>query len=340
MGTYEARYNKALINEHTKVFGSDGKLKESSREELNQCPVCNSKGYKIYCIKDMFVHKQCKNCGLVYLDPKLNRQATLAFYNSEVNEIYNEKKFHTIERNAPDDLENISNYNILRKYITNLTGKRLLEIGPGRGTFLAKAANDGFEVHAIELNNLLIENLKKITNHVYTDDIENIDLPENFFDVIYFRDVMEHIDVPIPFLKKIHTILKPEGILLIDTHNIDSIVNGATKECHTVIFPFEHPLHWSPKTLSLAGKMAGLETQKVYFNYTDLSLARIIHYHLVPSFTFIFPPERSKLSKFILGKISRILEIKPIHKLDKSLCELIARITRKGAKMQVLFTKK
>jgi 2-polyprenyl-3-methyl-5-hydroxy-6-metoxy-1,4-benzoquinol methylase len=337
--TYDVRLKKALKVEHSKLFESNGRLKKNLSENLIICPVCQSDISKIYFIKDMFVHKRCKNCGFVYLTPRLNQAATFSFYNSEVNEIYNEIKFHSLEHSAADDVENLKNYELLKKHIRDLKGKKLLEIGPGKGTFLAKAVNDGFDVHAIELNSLLIERLKKTTEKIYIKDILELDLPSDYFDVIYFRDVMEHIPDVGPFLQKVKQVLKPGGVLFIDTHNIDSLINRATREYHTVIFAFEHPVHWSPKTLSLAGIMAGLKPMKVYFEYTDLSLSRIIHYHLVPSFTYIYPPERSKLSKFLLSKILRVLELGPLKWIDKSLSKFIAQVTRRGAKMQVLFTK-
>ncbi len=339
MESYDARYKKALIKEHSKIFDSNKSIIESAVEKLNECPVCKNKQYKIYCVKDLFVHKKCTNCGLVYLDPKLSREATLAFYNSEVNEIYNEKKFHQLVENAPDDLENYSNYKIIKKYISDIKGKRLLEIGPGKGTFLAKAASDGFEVHAIELNKSLIEKLKKITNHIYTDDLENINVAENFFDVIYFRDVMEHIDVPVPFLKKVHKILKPGGVLLIDTHNIESLVNKATKEYHTVIFPFEHPLHWSPDSLNYACSSVGFIKNNVFFDHHYQTLARIVEYLYHPSFTFIFPPQRSKFFTFILGRMEWILSKGKVKRIDDKFSIFISKLFGKGAKMQMLFTK-
>ena len=340
MLTYDERLSIALKKEHSKVIDREkGELYPSVAENLNACPVCGENDYGIYCVKDNFVHKRCTACDLVYVDPRLNQEATVAFYNSDVNEIYNEEKFHGIAENAPDNLENLKNYGLLKKHVRDAKGKKLLEIGPGKGTFLAKAASEGFEVYAIELNKLLIENLKKTTENIYDKDILELDLPKDFFDVIYFRDVMEHIPNMKPFLQKVADILKPGGIVFIDTHNIDSLINRATKDYHTVIFAFEHPVHWSPKTLSLAGEKVGLRPVKVYFDYINLSLGRIIHHHLVPSFTYIYPPERGQISKFILGKLLRILDIKFISRIDKSLCRMIAKLFRSGAKMQVLFTK-
>lgn len=337
---YDHRFSEALKKEHSLFFDPNSlQGNPKNLDYLPGCPVCNSKKSHLYCVKDSFIHEECVNCGLVYLNPKLSRQATIDFYNSEANEVYNETKFHSTAEDSPDNLENLENYEILMENISDIKGKRLLEIGPGNGTFLAKASNDGFEVHGVELNSLLIDKLKKITSNIYTDDILNLNLPENYFDVIYFRDVMEHIDQPIPFLTKVHSVLKPGGILIIDTHNIKSLINQATKEYHTVIFAFEHPLHWSPKSLAFAGESVGLIMKKTYFNHLYQSFSWVINYYLKPSFTFIYPPKKSSVSIFIYRCLNRILGIGIINKIDKSVSVMISKLFNKGAKMQMVFTK-
>lgn len=340
MNDYKQRLSQALQEEHQSLIDpATNNFKPSSIEILGECPVCSCKEYSVYCVKDRFVHKRCDNCGLVYLDPKLSRESTLKFYNSRVNEIYNEEKFHRKDEFSPDDAENIENYELVRKNFSSVHGKRLLEIGPGKGTFLTRAASDGFEVHAVELNSKLIENLKKITPHVYSDDIQNIDLPDNFFDAIYFRDVMEHIDRAIPFLTVIERILKPGGTLIIDTHNINSIVNAATKEYHTVIFAFEHPVHWSPESLAFACEKVGLKVKSKHFDHRHQSLADIVTYKINPSFTYIYPPKRSALSFFYYRVLNKLLQVGFLRKLDNSFSLWRSRSSGRGSKMQIVFTK-
>jgi 2-polyprenyl-3-methyl-5-hydroxy-6-metoxy-1,4-benzoquinol methylase len=339
--SYDVRFSNALKKEHSKVFSPEKRsFRDDFVDEIGKCPVCGEAKYSVFCVKDSFVHKRCTNCGFVYVDPRLNFNATISFYNSDVNEIYNESKFHEVVDNAPDDLENLKNYKLLRQHLPgDVKGMKLLEIGPGKGTFLAKAANDGFEVHAIELNTLLIEKLKKITEYIYTKDILELDLPEDYFDVIYFRDVMEHIPNAIEFLTKVQLLLRKGGIVFIDTHNIDSIVNLATKDFHTVIFAFEHPVHWSPKTLTLAGEKAGLKIQKVYFDHGYQSVFHIVNYLLHPSFTYIYPPRRKKAATFFLKAAFKILNLRYVRALDSRLMNSLSRLLKKGSKMQVVFTK-
>jgi len=339
--TYSERLQNALQNEHNKIFSEEtGSLKAEYSEKVETCQVCDLDETSVYCIKDGFVHLKCKNCGFIYISPRMNVEATHNFYNSEVNEIYNETKFHgDSESVSLDDLLNIKNYEIVRHHYPLPQGKKLLEIGPGRGVFLKNAKKEGFEVHAIELNSKLITQLESFCEKVYSEDILNLDLDEDYFDVIYFRDVMEHIPDVVPFLMKVKSVLKPGGLLLIDTHNIDSLINRLTKEYHTVIFGFEHPVHWSAKTLKLVCEKNGFTHLNTFYSDIDLSLHNFINYRTNLSFTYIFPPKKSKLTNFVSKVVLFILSLPLVRHLDRWLSNLVSSTFNCGAKMQVTFTK-
>jgi 2-polyprenyl-3-methyl-5-hydroxy-6-metoxy-1,4-benzoquinol methylase len=338
--SYAERFNQALQKEHNKVFDDSGKLKDDIAEYINICPVCASEASTVYTVKDGFIHKKCDSCSFIYVSPRLNEEATHAFYNSSVNEVYNETKFHDPnEVLSLDDQDNLANYKIIDSRVPHKTGKKLLEIGPGKGTFLRKAHQDGFEVHAIELNKTLIEQHRPFCKEIYEEDLLSLNLQNHFFDVIYFRDVMEHIPDVIPFLTRIREILKPGGLVVIDTHNIDSFVNQIAGKYHTVLFAFEHPVHWSPKTLETAGKIAGLKMEKVFFGDRDFTIQRALNYHLTPSFTYIFPPRINPLKRFILLVATNFLALPLVRDADKALSKKLALSLNKGAKMQMLLTK-
>lgn len=337
---YSNRFKNALQLELNKVI--DYKIKsiyEKYSVHISSCPVCDSQEHKVYLVKDYFVHMKCKKCNFIFLNPRLNENATFSFYNSEVNEIYNEKKFNSFQYDTLDDTLNLENFERLKCHVINIPEKKLLEIGPGKGTFLKKAAEVGFDVHAIELNVNLIERLKKITEKIYEHDIAELNLPDNYFDVIYFRDVMEHIPNIKIFMSNIARILKPGGIVFIDTHNIESYINKITKEYHTVIFAFEHPVHWSPKTLKLAGENSGLKWVKTYFDDIDFSMRNIINYYLYPSFTYINPPKINIISKFLLKSLSYFFRIPGISIFDRYISRKIALRMEAGAKMMLVFNK-
>lgn len=208
----EKNFNSELKKHLLKLFDTNSKqIKNEYSDEVKNCPVCESSTSKLYCVKDGFVLKRCRECSMVYLSPRLTVEATHNFYNSVVNEVYNETKFHDDSSDNLDDELNLDNYLILQQYIDNPKGLKILEIGPGRGAFLKKAKQEGFHTTAIELNSKLLGNLSKFCDTVYSDDLTKLNIEENTFDVIYFRDVIEHIPDPKSFLHNIYKILKKGG---------------------------------------------------------------------------------------------------------------------------------
>lgn len=335
---YSIRLKNALNIELGKVFDNNGKMKVEKAHFIEACPVCKSRECNVEFVKDNFIHKKCSICEFIFIDPRLNEKASFDFYNSQVNEIYNETKFHEENYSISfDDTFNLNNYELIKEIILETKGKNFLEIGPGRGAVIKQANLDKFNVYAVELNKLLIEKIKPYCTKLFDEDIINIDFEGVLFDVIYFRDVMEHIPEPIPFLNKISSLLKPGGVLLIDTHNINSFINLITREYHTVIFGFEHPVHWSEKTLVKAGESVGLKHLKSEFTEIDFSIYNVLNYILNPSFTFINPPKnkRNIFLKFLL----LLFKLPIIRKIDYHLSKFISLKMRRGSKMQVFFTK-
>ena len=102
---------------------------------------------------------------------------------------------------------------------------KVLEIGAGScDTLVAvKNLNLAAEVVGVELMNL--ENSHQgnsLIDRLIIGNIETIelDLPENYFDVIICGDVLEHLINPWATLSKLHKYLKKSGIIIISVPNI------------------------------------------------------------------------------------------------------------------------
>jgi len=97
---------------------------------------------------------------------------------------------------------------------------RILEVGCGTGWLSAKLSEFG-KVTANDIGKKIIEIAQ--ANYPQVDflsgDVESLDLPLNFFDVIVTSEVLAHVvDQPI-FLRRLAELLKPGGYLLITTQN-------------------------------------------------------------------------------------------------------------------------
>jgi 2-polyprenyl-3-methyl-5-hydroxy-6-metoxy-1,4-benzoquinol methylase len=335
------RWQNALREQHALLFDYQTKNIKSQYAETVNCPVCDSNRAALYFEKDWFQYVQCQDCSMVYMNPRLNQAATYAFYNSDVNAIYNETKFDQVSI-APslDDRINLANLELIDRFRTR-TGGALLEIGSAKGFFLSKAKERGYKVYGIELNKKNAEFSRQLVGDtVFEVDLFDACFEAGKFDVIYMRDVIEHIPKPQPFFRELNRIAKPGALMFIETHNIDGLIHQIVREKHTVIFGFEHPNHWSPKTLGKALANNGYEVQKVFHSSLDFTLNDILRYFYAPTFTTIMPRTVSKRRRLLLKLLRGPFLFRPIRFLDRTITSQIANYLKKGSVMKVIAEKR
>lgn len=337
---WQTRWNTALREQHDILFDNETHSIKTQYAEYTFCPVCDSEQTTLLFKKDGFRYLKCKKCSMVYMNPRLNQVATYAFYNSNVNAIYNETKFDTVSTETTlDDNINLRNLDIIDRLRKGEKGK-ILEIGCAKGYFLLKAREKGYMPYGVELNEKNYQIARKsLGNTIYNSDLFDIHFESEMFDVIYMRDVIEHIHNPKPFFKELNRVAKSGSMLYIETHNIDALIHRIVHEKHTVIFGFEHPNHWSPKTLSYALKQNGFHVKKIYYESLDCTIWDILHYFKEPSFTTIYPWSISKNRKKILIILLFPFLFSSIRKLDCTFIPLIANKMRCGSVMKVIAQK-
>jgi 2-polyprenyl-3-methyl-5-hydroxy-6-metoxy-1,4-benzoquinol methylase len=101
--------------------------------------------------------------------------------------------------------------------------RKVIEIGCGNGCFaeVIKKQNEA-EVWGIELMESEAAIASKILDKVFAGECEKYldTLPDNYFDAIYFNDVLEHLVDPYSVLKKIRSKLSPNGVLISSIPNV------------------------------------------------------------------------------------------------------------------------
>jgi len=120
-------------------------------------------------------------------------------------------------------------YNFQRPEMLELlpkTSKRILEVGCGQGTFAAqiKAYNDA-EVWGIEFMPKEGEIAKTTLDKVFIGPVEDFinELPDNYFDAIYFNDVLEHLAYPDNVLRDLKIKLVDGGLIISSIPNIRNL---------------------------------------------------------------------------------------------------------------------
>ncbi len=123
--------------------------------------------------------------------------------------------------NKPSHYYNKVRYEMLKYLPTN--AKKILEIGCGNGSFIneIKKTREG-EFWGIELMPDEAEDAKLILDKVLVGLCENFidDLPNNYFDTIYFNDVLEHMFDPEGYLKLLKSKLAANGVIISSIPNM------------------------------------------------------------------------------------------------------------------------
>lgn len=112
------------------------------------------------------------------------------------------------------------NYRILNYVKKNQV---ILSMGCGSGEMEGEIKSLGNSVYGMDIDAELIKNANKKIDKAIIANIEKIDsLPfdNNFFDVIIFADVLEHLTDPVKVLKQTKKHLKPDGYIIASIPNI------------------------------------------------------------------------------------------------------------------------
>ena len=125
-----------------------------------------------------------------------------------------------IEKSLQSNPERLENQIAAVKRHTIITGKEALDIGCGGGLFLSKLKAEGANVTGVELSDTRAYYSKtkygfEVIKRTIEDEYWNAF--QGRFDIVTLWDVIEHVNYPLATLQAAAKLLKPGGILLIDT---------------------------------------------------------------------------------------------------------------------------
>jgi SAM-dependent methyltransferase len=107
---------------------------------------------------------------------------------------------------------------------------RLLDVGAGRGRFVAEARAAGWHASGIEPSQRGVAGARALGIELQRAAIDDADVPAGSLDAATLWHVLEHLDEPGPALARIAGWLRPGGLLLVGVPNLGSVqarVGGA-----------------------------------------------------------------------------------------------------------------
>lgn len=105
----------------------------------------------------------------------------------------------------------------------------LLELGSAHGSFLAVAREAGYRVAGVEMSPWVVEFAEKTFGvPVSLGPVESLNLQPGTLHVIVLMDVLEHLPDPVTTMKCCLDLLKPDGLLLIQTPQFRETIDHGT----------------------------------------------------------------------------------------------------------------
>ena len=228
--------------------------------EYVNCNLCNSDNTKLSFTKNGFNIVQCRKCGLVYVNPRLNKETlkkiyTKGYYTTQDERGYEdyiggEKELKTMFRKR---LKRIEKYK---------KGGRLLDIGCATGFFIEVAKEDDWETFGVEISEYASNYARERGLNIFTGDVTATKFPDEYFDVITMWAVIANLTDPHRNLIEACRILKKDGLIVIQTGNITSIFAKLQGVNWSLLTPEGHLYYFSPKTLRKMLELTGFEIVK------------------------------------------------------------------------------
>ena len=187
------------------------------------CNLCGSADQRHLFTKFGYELVECHNCGLAYIANPPDSDALQRSYCADAD--YHSELLDP-GSGATRRMRKIARHHarILGRSIPAGSGMKLLDIGCSSGLFLDEARQSGFTVEGVELSSDTAESARRNFGLlIHTGTLDAADLPPDTFDVVTLFDVIEHLPDPLGQLHKIRSLLKPGGLLLQSTPNIDGL---------------------------------------------------------------------------------------------------------------------
>jgi 2-polyprenyl-3-methyl-5-hydroxy-6-metoxy-1,4-benzoquinol methylase len=247
------------------------------------CQLCGSGDAFLLYELDEYKILKCPCCHLVFTEP-LNIDP-VELYSADYFEDFQSKFFSSChedyvsyERDPrlaafEQGLELISSYK---------KAGRILDVGCATGVFLDMSRNRGWEPHGVDISEYASDYAReKFGIRVETKELQEVDFPARYFDVITMWDTIEHLSNPCQALDESFKILKDDGLVFIQTVDEDSLMpriahlmyrlsGGKLKKPVRLVHPIHHVTHFSKSTLVQMLERSGFEV--VYLRKSEIPL--------------------------------------------------------------------
>jgi 2-polyprenyl-3-methyl-5-hydroxy-6-metoxy-1,4-benzoquinol methylase len=223
---------------------------------------------------------RCQRCRVVFEDPRPHEREIAAFYASvdlwtRSTDAEGRPRAYVKELEAKTPVFR----ELLGRIERFVPGGRLLDVGAGPGILQSVADRKRWQVTGVESSRYIADfGRTHLGSNILDGRFEEVSLPDQPFDVILMKYVLDHMDTPAAALRRAHQVLRPGGFLVIaDLINIESPCARIFRAGHRLLHPM-HFTYFAPLTIRLHLRRFGFQVSRIdypfvktpYFNARNL----------------------------------------------------------------------
>jgi 2-polyprenyl-3-methyl-5-hydroxy-6-metoxy-1,4-benzoquinol methylase len=240
---------------------------EQGMEVVDRCPMCGSERFATAFEEPPYSVRRCGACGVGWVSPRLDERGLAGIYQADSYWRSESPKTLGYSDYRADEKLYLDSFRKRLSFVlkNGPRGGRALDVGFAAGFCMAVLRERGFEVHGVEVSETIGSHARDHFgfDSVHFGTLDSSPFPDGHFDLITMWDVVEHVVDPQALLEKARRLLKPGGLIVLETQDIDSRFARALGPRWHHYKHAEHIYHFTPPAATALLERAGFRVERL-----------------------------------------------------------------------------
>lgn len=201
---------------------------------------------------------ECEGCGLLSTDPLMSDAERARLYDAYYGSA-EAARFRSRIAEAAMRWFRRRRARELARRLGGVEGRRILDVGCGRGEMLGALQRRGADVYGTQLSEAAarVAASRIGPDRVFVGELVDARYPDAFFDCVTIWHVLEHVANPLQLLREVARVLKPGGFLYVEVPNAGGLAARTLRRAWLAYDVPHHLYHFTPDTLAKTAGRAG-----------------------------------------------------------------------------------